>query len=201
MERILKNWGLVIVIPVTSVIRPSRQNRVMRYIIQTDVVQFCIFGLFSCFIRKGRIMVSHVLFCMVSHILFCVVSHALFCVVSHILFCVVSPIVLCGVTRILCGVTCIVLYGVTRIVLCGVTYCSVWCHTCCSVWCHTYCSVWCHMYCSVWCHTSDDCVLNLYRTRPRLRGVHLNCLPYEGPHPGALWPFKCSVHSYRGLEL
>jgi hypothetical protein len=42
---------------------------------------------------------------------------------------------------------------------------------------------------------------SLYRTAHRLGCVHLNFTWYEGTHSGALQPFKCTVHSCRGLEL
>jgi hypothetical protein len=54
MERILKNWGPVIVILVTNVIRLSRRNRVMRYIIQIDIVYVCIFGMFVLFYKERQ---------------------------------------------------------------------------------------------------------------------------------------------------
>jgi hypothetical protein len=41
---------------VTSVIRLSRQNRVMRYIIETDIFSFCISGLLFLFYKECRIV-------------------------------------------------------------------------------------------------------------------------------------------------
>ena len=43
--------------------------------------------------------------------------------------------------------------------------------------------------------------INIYHTAHRLWCVHLKSASYERTVSGALWPFKCSVHTCRGLEL